>query len=570
MKTRDAIAWFKTTFYKRISNRIRGTPFSVDMLSAIAHQETGYIWAPLVEKGLCERDVLRLCVGDTLDAGRGRNAFPKTRTELLGTPRGVEMFAIARQALLDMAQHTPGYAGAVGNPNKFCHGFGIFQYDLQFYETNPDYFLQKKWGDFDACLTQCIEELNQAMKRQGWANRTSLSDFEKVYVAIAYNKGSAKPSLGFKQGYKSDDGKFYGENIFEFLRIAQCIPVRGAAVIKRIVGTAPLPMPTALKMTGARYVVDVQESPLRLRSEPRIPRDNPRANVIARLPDGQFVYRLSGKATDPFLEVETSLNGAYFRGFAATKFLHEVRKALPVDAVVPVPAPVEPTSGIVAVYMPRKPGTVTCRTDGAGPHSLNEPKQPCRDAETAGERCAHLSTIIDWLAVDKPAHKRYQPGCGSTFCNIYAHDYCFLAGVYLPRVWWTPGAVESLAQGRTVEPLYEKTIDEQRANDLFRWLRDFGLRFGWRQTSTLTKLQEAANLGGIGIIVARRKIDGKSGHIVVVPPETAGQKAKRDCDGNVIGVLQSQAGCVNFRYRASTLEWWKGEQFADSAFWIHA
>ena len=61
--------------------------------------------------------------------------------------------------------------------------------------------------------------------------------------------------------------------------------------------------------------------------------------------------------------------------------------------------------------------------------------------------------------------------------------------MYLPRVWWTPGAIEALAQGETVEPLFGNTIVEQRANDLFRWLRDFGLRFGWRQTGTLTKLQ---------------------------------------------------------------------------------
>jgi hypothetical protein len=105
---------------------------------------------------------------------------------------------------------------------------------------------------------------------------------------------------------------------------------------------------------------------------------------------------------------------------------------------------------------------------------------------------------------------------------------------------------------------------------LFRWLRDFGPRFGWRQTGTLTKLQDAANLGGIGIIVAQRKIDGKSGHIVAVLPETNEQKAKRDRDGSVTGPLQSQAGVTNFRYRATTTEWWKGGQFAASAFWIHA
>jgi hypothetical protein len=280
--------------------------------------------------------------------------------------------------------------------------------------------------------------------------------------------------------------------------------------------------------------------------------------------------------------VEASLNGAYYRGWASTTCLTRVRRAARLKAAEKAtPAPVaqipiaipecaEPTTGVVAVYMPRRSGVITRRTERATPHSLNEPNQPGRNGATAAERCAELAAIIDWLGVDEDSHLRYQPKPGTTYCNIYAHDYCFLAGVYLPRVWWTAAAIECLAKGETVEPLYENTIEEQRANDLFRWLRDFGLRFGWRQTGTLSKLQEAANLGGIGIIVARRKEDGKSGHIVAVVPETNEQRAKRDSKGNVTAPLQSQAGSVNFRYRAAPNEWWKGEQFADSAFWIHA
>ena len=97
-----------------------------------------------------------------------------------------------------------------------------------------------------------------------------------------------------------------------------------------------------------------------------------------------------------------------------------------------------------------------------------------------------------------------------------------------------------------------------------------GSRFGWRQTSTLTKLQTEANAGAVGLIVARRKIDGKSGHIVMVVPETEEEQARRDGSGEVIAPLQSQAGARNFRYGTGTLNWWKSEQFADSAFWIHA
>ncbi len=49
MKPRDAIAWFKTTFGDTLEEAVAGTPFSVDMLAAIAYQETGYIWSVLVD-----------------------------------------------------------------------------------------------------------------------------------------------------------------------------------------------------------------------------------------------------------------------------------------------------------------------------------------------------------------------------------------------------------------------------------------------------------------------------------------------------------------------------------------
>ena len=113
------------------------------------------------------------------------------------------------------------------------------------------------------------------------------------------------------------------------------------------------------------------------------------------------------------------------------------------------------------------------------------------------------------------------------------------------------------------------TVDEQRANDLFRWLRDFGLRFGWRQTGTLTKLQTEVNQGAIGLIVARRVDDGKPGHITIVVPETGDLKAKRDAAGEVTAPLQSQAGRVNFRRSTAPPTWWLGEAFAESAFWLH-
>src|SRR6266542_5814545 len=122
MKT-EAIQWFKNTFNKHLEAAVVGTPFSVDMLAAIAQQETGYIWPALLKHDLSLPRILELCVGDTID--KGRSAFPTSKSALMTVPRGAKMFAIARQALVEMAKYVPGYAGAVRDPDKFCHGFGI-------------------------------------------------------------------------------------------------------------------------------------------------------------------------------------------------------------------------------------------------------------------------------------------------------------------------------------------------------------------------------------------------------------------------------------------------------------
>lgn len=222
MSNLENAKWFKAQFKTKIENIIQGTPFSVNMLTAIAMQETGYLWGPL-RKILPVEEVLKLCVGDTIDAP-GRDAFPQKKADLLAHPKGAQMFTIAREALEAIAQHNADYRAVAVKPNKFCHGFGIFQYDLQFFKPNPQFFLEKRWHDFDACLSVFVrDELKAALKRAYGNNKTSLTDKERVYVAIAYNKGSVNVNGSFKQGHK-DNGKFYGENIAEFLEIAKQAP----------------------------------------------------------------------------------------------------------------------------------------------------------------------------------------------------------------------------------------------------------------------------------------------------------------------------------------------------------
>ena len=562
------VLWFKQQFQHRIEPAIVGTPLSVDLIVAVACQETGAIWPVLRRQSLDVDRIVALCVGDTLDADRGRGAFPKTKTDLLSAPRGAEMFDIARKALVDMATKIPAYAAAAARPNKFCHGFGMFQRDLQFFRDDPDYFLDRDYETFEKTLAQCISELGRAVRKLGLEQRDSLGDMELAAVGIAYNTGGFKPQKGLKQGF-FDGERFYGERIFDFIRLAHTVALDGAAPLLAAApaGQAIVPPPSEVTATGALFRVETREGALRLRSAPAIS-DPSEANVKGNLPDGHPVRAVATRAVNNFLEVETSLAGALLRGFASRKFLVPAPdiSAIPVVEVAASP----PTRGVVAVSMPTRPGRVTRRVDPAGAHSLNEPGQPVRNGTDAATLCGELAAIIDWLAVDKPAHLRYQPRPGVTFCNIYAHDYCTLAGVYLPRVWWTAKAVVALSAGGTVEPLIGDTIVEVRANDLFRWLRDFGPLFGWRQTGTLTKLQLAANSGGVGLVVARRKEDGRSGHIVVVAPETADQTARRDAGGEVTAPLQSQAGSSNFRYGRGGTNWWNGAELAESAFWIHA
>ena len=171
MPAADDIRWFKEKFRSQIEPALTATPFDVDMIVAIASQETGYIWSVLRKKQLPLERVVALCVGDTIDfkgPGKGRQAFPRTKDALVAAPNGQMMFDIARKALEDMAAYIPGYHAAVANPNKFCHGYGVFQRDLQFFKDDPDYFLEIR------ILTQRLEQGAQVEVE------TDLGDYEKI------------------------------------------------------------------------------------------------------------------------------------------------------------------------------------------------------------------------------------------------------------------------------------------------------------------------------------------------------------------------------------------------------
>ena len=240
MPSASDIEWFKNEFHADIAKATAGTPINLDMLAALACQETGEVWPVLRAAGLPASGILRLCVGDTLDEDRGRKAFPRNKSELISAPHGQEMFNIARSALVELAAYIPAYAGAASRPDKFCHGFGMFQRDLQFFKSTPNYFLQKRYETFTNTLDECLKELKAGLIALNLQAKVQLTDMEAAAVAIFYNTGKYVPAKGLKQGY-FDGKKYYGENFYDYLRLAHTIPLHSEV--------PPIPSPLKVEAT---------------------------------------------------------------------------------------------------------------------------------------------------------------------------------------------------------------------------------------------------------------------------------------------------------------------------------
>ncbi len=307
--SKSAIRWFKTAFHEKLADAVENTPFDIDLLCAIAYQETGYVWRKYTSSHSVE-EILTICVGDTIDYPR-RKAFPRSREALEEyEPKGKQMFKIARKALLHVARYEAGYQGVAKKPHKFCRGYGIFQYDLQFFKEDPDYFLEKKWENFDECLAKCIEELVAAKRRQGWSSKTTLTRDEKIHVAIAYNRGKSNVGKGFKQGYYSG-GKYYGEWVDSYYETS------GTIEVVPVVSADPA-TPHPVAVADELYRVRVN-SFLSLRE-----RSTKFSAELARLPAGQIVINYPDDGRDEWWRVETNLVGTVYRGYVYSGYLQKV------------------------------------------------------------------------------------------------------------------------------------------------------------------------------------------------------------------------------------------------------
>lgn len=193
---------------------------------------------------------------------------------------------------------------------------------------------------------------------------------------------------------------------------------------------------------------------------------------------------------------------------------------------------------------------------------------PYRDLSDVASKKESISRLIAKLDVENSI--RYQRTVEDTYCNVYSYDYCYFSKVYLPTVWWTEESLEKLAQGQEVEAVFEKTVDRIYSSAITDWFSEWGPNFGWQKMFTAEEIQNKVNEnGGIGIICAKRREKGLSGHIVPVIPETDSHKAYRE-NGVVLYPLQSQAGKLNYNYFSEVRkDWWNDELYSSFVFYYH-
>ena len=317
-------------------------------------------------------------------------------------------------------------------------------------------------------------------------------------------------------------------------------------------------LPITLKETTHQ----VTATKLNLRTRPKV---SP-ATRIGTLIQGAEIMKLADSSVVGWMKVRAVLDGKVFEGFVSGQYL----KQIPPKPPSPLPPPVPKDDfQIRSVHLAENRRDITRLRDSGRAYPLGEKGRPRRVGSQIDTKVRKLIDIIYYLDCENNHHKRWWPKGGTTYCNIYAYDYCYLANVYLPRVWWTEKALYRIREGQEKSVTYGDTVRELNANMLFDWFEDYGLNFGWKRVVNLDVLQSAANNGEVCIIVAQRQDKNRSGHIVAVVPEHNNFQAARNSSGEIMRPVESQAGIKNHRFVTKAKAWWVEARYESFSFWRH-
>lgn len=151
--------WLVENFGDALREAVSGKPYRVKHLCAIVCQETAYKWL----KWTTTHNVKTIVARAVFDAsgdypGTSRGAFPKNTAAFRA--RFGDAFA---DMLIEEGNITRRLQGWSDAPWVY-KGYGLFQYDLQHVLTDRDFFENKRWYSFEACLAKCCSELDEKLK----------------------------------------------------------------------------------------------------------------------------------------------------------------------------------------------------------------------------------------------------------------------------------------------------------------------------------------------------------------------------------------------------------------------
>ena len=287
-----------------------------------------------------------------------------------------------------------------------------------------------------------------------------------------------------------------------------------------------------------------------------LPSANDNSTILAQIPF-RLAFKLVDKISADWWKVR--LLNTDKEGFVCS---HEIE---PIDETLQKVADIE-----IPNFEPSSKGTLDNKVDTYKP--LGDPAIPFRDLTSVTSKKTTINAIIEKLNVEKSF--RFQKDEVDTYCNIYTFDFCFFAKVYIPRLRWTDKAIALLEKGNEVPLVFDDTIRPFYSNYIYDWFEQSSGIFGWEKIDDVDALQTKVNEnGGVGIIAAKRFILNKSGHVVVVVPETETQKAFR-VNGKVLCPLQSQAGMNNYNYFSKIRgAWWNNKDpekgYSSAIFFYH-
>ena len=308
----------------------------------------------------------------------------------------------------------------------------------------------------------------------------------------------------------------------------------------------------------------VTANKLNLRSRPLV---SP-STWIGSLSQGAKIMKVADADVQGWLKVQALLNGQIVEGYLSGEYLQQIPRTTAVLQAEPAPAM---DFKIPQVHLSENRRDIIRSRDGGRAYPLGETGRPRRNGTYAETKIRQLINIVNYLDSENAEHARYWPKGGTTYCNIYAYDYCYLAGVYLPRVWWTDKALFQIKNRNQHPPAtYGDTVRELNANMLHDWFEDYGSDFQWKRVLSLDVLQAAANNGEVCMVVAQRTDLNRSGHITAVVPEQNDHNATRSAAGEILRPLESQAGRINYRFHAKPRVWWSDKRFHAFSFWRHA